>query len=168
MFKQIILPLLAVVAFVVVIGLFVQKSSSLRFAGFGVPQPTTGPLKTISIGKSKIQVQLADTPEKRVRGLSGTAKLEAGEGMLFTFDSKGTTSTFWMKDMLIPLDIVWISGGEVVKIDKNVPVPAANTPDVKLKTYSAGTPIDYVLEVNSGFCDQNDIKVGNTVDLSRI
>jgi uncharacterized membrane protein (UPF0127 family) len=73
-----------------------------------------------------------------------------------------------MKDMLIPLDFIWVANGKIVKIDKNVPAPAPNTPDGNLKTYSPGTPIDYVLEVNAGFSDKNNIKVGDSVNLSGI
>lgn len=168
MFKQIFLPLIAVVAFIALVGIFVQKSSSLTIPGFGTPQPTTSAYKSFSIGSTKIQVQLADTADKRSKGLSGTSKLDVDSGMLFVFDSKNVSPSFWMKDMLIPIDIIWISDGKIIKIDKNVPVPAKNTPDTKLKTYSAGKPIDYVLEVNAGFSDQNKIKVGDSVNSSGI
>jgi uncharacterized membrane protein (UPF0127 family) len=157
MFKQIILPLLAVIVFIVVVGLFIQKST-----------PTASPQKTITIDNVKIGVQVADTEAKRTKGLSGVAVLDAASGMLFVFGSKGVTPIFWMKDMLIPLDIIWISGGKIVRIDKNIPSPTPGTPDINLKTYSAGQPIDYVLEVNAQFADKNKIKVGDAVDLTGI
>jgi uncharacterized membrane protein (UPF0127 family) len=167
MFKQIILPILAVVVFIIVVGILVQKSSFLGNSGLSIVGPTSPPVKTISVGLTKIQVQIADTTDKRTKGLSGTSSLKSNEGMLFIFEGK-TNPVFWMKDMLIPLDIVWIGDGKIVRIDKNVPIPSPNTTDDKLKTYSAGAPINYVLEVNAGFSDQNKIKVGDTVDLSGI
>ena len=85
--------------------------------------------------------------------------------MLFTFDPQNVTPGFWMKEMLIPIDIIWIEGGHVVKIDKNVEAPKENTPDSELKIYTPDTPIDYVLEVNAGFSDKNSIKVTDTVIL---
>ena len=88
--------------------------------------------------------------------------------MLFVFDNKQITPVFWMKDMQIPLDIIWIGSGKIVKIDENVPAPVAGTPDTKLTNYSSGSPIDYVLEVNSGFSGKNKIKAGDSVDLSGI
>lgn len=168
MFKQIILPLLAVIIFIVVIGIFVQKSSSFGLSVNKTASPSTPPEKTISVGLKKIQVQIADTTSKRSKGLSGVTSLKADSGMLFIFDSKQVTPLFWMKDMKIALDIIWIGGGKIVRIDKNVPVPAPGTPDTGLKTYSAGAPIDYVLEVNTSFSDKNKLKVGDSVDLSGI
>ena len=167
MFKQVIFPILAVVVFIIVVGILVQKSSSFGVNGLNIAGPTTAPTKTVSIGLIKIQVQIADTTDKRTKGLSGTSSLKANEGMLFIFEGE-TNPVFWMKDMLIPLDIIWIGDGKIVRIDKNVPIPAPNTTENKLKTYSAGAPIDYVLEVNAGFSDQNKIKVGDSLDLSSI
>ena len=157
MFKQIILPLLAVIVFIVVVGIFVQKST-----------PIAPPQKTITINAVKISVQIADTEAKRTKGLSGVSNLDSGNGMLFIFGSKGVTPTFWMKDMLIPLDIIWINGGKIVRIDKNIPTPVSGTADINLKIYSAGQPVDYVLEVNAEFSDKNNIKVGDAVDLTGI
>jgi hypothetical protein len=168
MFKQVILPILVVTAFIVIVGIFMRKPSFLGLSGLFTPQPSAPPEKTISIGTKKISVQIADTAEKRAKGLSGVTSLKADSGMLFVFEAKGVTPFFWMKDMLISLDFVWVGNGKVVKIDKNVPIPAPGTPDSGLKTYSAGQPIDYVLEVNAGFSDANGVKVGTAIDLSGI
>src|SRR4030043_1032375 len=165
MFKQIILPILAVVAFIIVVGVLIQKSSSLGLSRLFMPQPTSSPEKTVTINTAKISVQIADTKEKRVKGLSGVSSLPEDSGMLFVFESKGVSPLFWMKDMLIPLAIIWIGDGKVIKIDKNVPIPPTGYQDANIKTYSAGQPIDYVLEVNAGFSDKNMIKGGERGDL---
>ena len=168
MFKQIILPILGVLIFIVVVGIFVRKSSSLGLSNLFIPRPTATAEKTVTIDATKINVQIADTSQERVRGLSGVASLKEDSGMLFVFDTKGVTTQFWMKGMLIPLDIIWIGSGKIVQIDKNVPIPPPDTADNNIKTYSAGAPIDYVLEVNAGFSDKNGINVGDSVDLSGI
>lgn len=168
MFKQIILPILGVLVFIVVVGLLVKKSTSLGLTNIFAPQPSAIPGKTITIDTTQINVQIADTAESRVAGLSGVASLNEDDGMLFVFDTKGVTPLFWMKDMLIPLDLIWIGNGKIIKIDKNVPIPSPGTPDNNLQTYSPGAPIDYVLEVNAGFSDKNNINVGDSVDLSGI
>jgi len=168
MFKQIILPILGVLVFIVVVGLLVKKSASPGLTNFFAPQPGAIPVKTITIDATQIDVQIADTAEKRVAGLSGVASLKENGGMLFVFDTKGITPLFWMKGMLIPLDLIWIGEGVIVKIDKNIPIPAPDTADNNLQTYSPGSPIDYVLEVNAGFSDKNKINVGDSVDLSGI
>ena len=118
MFKQIILPILAVAAFIVIVGIFVQKSSSLNLPGLFTPKPTAQIEKIMAIGDKKIGVQIADTAEKRKNGLSGITSLKENSGMLFVFDTKGASPLFWMKDMLIPLDLIWISNGKIVQIDK--------------------------------------------------
>ncbi|HUC94747.1 MAG TPA: DUF192 domain-containing protein [Candidatus Saccharimonadales bacterium] len=167
MFKQVLLPILAVIVFIIAVGIFVRKTSSLNLTGFGTPQPTARPEKTITIGSKTIQVQIADTTQEREQGLSGVSSLAQDKGMLFVFDTK-VTAVFWMKDMLFPLDMIWIADGKIVAINKNIPKPAPNTPDNQLKTYSPGQFIDRVLEVNAGFADKNKIKVGDSVDLSHI
>ena len=57
-----------------------------------------------------LTLHVADTPEARQRGLQGVARLPAGEGMLFWFDEQGHHGGFWMKDVPMPLDVVFLSG----------------------------------------------------------
>jgi uncharacterized membrane protein (UPF0127 family) len=168
MFKQVILPILGTAAFIAIVGYFTQNPSGLSFKNFFKITPTSSVQKSVTINGKNIQVDIADTNDKRTKGLSGVVSLPSDQGMLFIFDTKGVSPLFWMKDMLIPLDIIWIGNGKIVHIDKNVPIPAKGTPDANLETYSAGIPIDYVLEVNAGFADSNSIKVGDSVDLSKI
>lgn len=52
-------------------------------------------------------LELADTPEERAQGLMYRPSLASGHGMLFVFDT-GSVRAFWMKNTLIPLDILWI------------------------------------------------------------
>jgi uncharacterized membrane protein (UPF0127 family) len=165
MFKQIILPLLAVIAFIAIIGIFVQKSGSLKLGIQAPPQATITPNKTIIVGTKSIRVQIANTPDERTKGLSGITSLGDNDGMLFVFTPKDA-AIFWMKEMLFPLDIIWINNGKIIRIDKNIPKPPAGTQDSQLKTYSAGQLVDGVLEVNGGFSDKNKVKVGDTADLS--
>jgi uncharacterized membrane protein (UPF0127 family) len=157
MIKQLLLPFLAVVAFIVIVGVLLQKSSTLN--------PTQ---KIVTIDGKAITVEVANTEAEREQGLSGRTSLAADSGMLFIFDTKGVNPTFWMKDMLIPLDFIWISNNKIVKIDKNVPNPSPNTSASGLTLYTVGQPIDYVLEVNAGFSQNNSIKVGDSVTFTGI
>ena len=75
---------------------------------------------------------------------------------------------FWMKDMKFAIDIIWINDSEIVQIDKNVQPPAPNTVDEDLLLYIPSQPIDYVLEVNANFTEENNIKVGDSIDLSSL
>jgi uncharacterized membrane protein (UPF0127 family) len=73
-----------------------------------------------------------------------------------------------MKEMLIPIDIIWINDDKIVKIDKNAPIPSPGTSDYNLTKYTFNKPVDYILEVPGGYSDASGFKVGSLIDLSRI
>ena len=172
MVKQLFIPLAAVAAFIILVGLFTKNQSSINWSKYfpNMVTATTAPAqqKTVTVNSKTINVELANTEALREKGLGGRSSLDAGSGMLFVFDPKQVKPIFWMKDMQISLDLIWISGNKIVKIDKNVPAPVTGTPDSKLNKYSPNQPVDDVLEVNGGYCDTNNIKVGDSVDLSKI
>ncbi len=167
MFKQLLLPLAAVALFIILVGLLTQNSGSINWSKY-LPGATGVQKGTLVVGTKTLSVEIVNTETLREKGLSGRTSLPTESGMFFVFEAKKVNPTFWMKDMLIPLDIIWIADGKIIKIDKNIPAPSANTPDDKLKKFSANWPVDYVLEVNAGFADNNNIKVGDSVDLSKI
>ena len=82
--------------------------------------------------------------------------------MLFIFDS-AATQNFWMKDMLFPLDIAFISAnGRIVDINRHF---KPCTPD-ECPSYAAIAPAQYVLEVNAGLLDS--VPIGTKVTFSNI
>jgi len=119
----------------------------------------------VTIDDKEIFVDVARSDEEKARGLSGKKSLNENEGMLFIFDQKYQPS-FWMFDMNFPLDIIWISDDVIVDIDRNVPIPKPNTLDYQLPLYTPEKPINYVLEVNAGFCEKNSIEVGDSVEFN--
>ncbi len=116
----------------------------------------------VSINDTKINVMLADTPAKQMLGLGKRKTLADNQGMLFPYPRK-VTPYFWMKDMAFSIDIIWISDTKIVGIEKNVDPPTINTPDSELTRYAPQEPINFVLEVNSGFSDKNNIKIGDEI-----
>jgi hypothetical protein len=163
--KQLLLSLAAVAAFIILVGIFTQKNLGGKpFMNLG---PTNKPAsqKQISVGNTKIKIEIADTQVKQATGLSHRTYLPEDSGMLFDFTGRNASPTFWMKDMFISIDMIWIKDKKVQKIDKNVSPPEPNTPDTELPTYNASMAIDYVLEVNAGFSDKNNIQVGDSVQL---
>ena len=158
--KSILLPLLAVAAFIALVGLFTQRVSRGNFILTSAP-----PKSEIKVGSTTVLAATADSEEERKEGLSGQSSLPENEGMLFVFDQKDIFPSFWMRDMLIPVDILWINDDKLVKIDKNVQPPQKDTPDASLPLYRPDKPIDYVLEVNAGFSDKNGLKEGDGVEL---
>jgi uncharacterized protein len=168
MVKQTLLPLAGVILFIALVG-FIYKNPSnsfvSKFISNSAPSTSSLQLKTVTLGSKKVQIEVADTKELHEKGLSDRKSLAEDNGMLFVFNPKHVSPIFWMKNMLFPLDIIWISDGKIIKIDKNIPAPDVNTPDDKISRFAPSQPIDYVLEVNSGFCDKNKIKKGDSVTL---
>lgn len=109
----------------------------------------TKTVPTASIHNITIALEIAKTPEEKIKGLSGRVSLPPNHGMIFVYEDKDIPE-FWMKDMLFPLDILWIDEGIIVDIHENVPPPAKDTPDNQLEFYSPKQPITLVLEVNAG------------------
>lgn len=122
------------------------------------------PLQKIYINNQAISIEVADTDDKRGKGLSNRADLANDHGILFIFPEVGFHS-FWMKGMHFPLDFVWINGEKVVDLRENVPNPSDNTPDSELPMFTSKTPADKVLEVNSGTIKSLNIKIGDKLDL---
>ncbi len=157
--RSIFLPLFATALFIVVLGIFGGKLGKSHFLNPLAEEPK----KDISVGSTALKVILADEESERKQGLSGKSSLPEEEGILFVFDQKDTFPAFWMREMLIPIDIIWINDGAIAKIDKNLTPPEKDTPDSALQLYYPDKPIDYVLEVNAGFSDKNSLKVGDSV-----
>lgn len=117
--------------------------------------------RIIIINDIKIKVELANTPEKRNKGLSKRDKLPEDQGMLFIYDTPGFHS-FWMKQMQFPIDIIWINENkQIIDISQNIPIPIA---DLELITYTSKQPAQYILEVNAYFVKENNIEIGDSVN----
>lgn len=105
------------------------------------------------------EVELAQTTEQQARGLMFRKYLEPNKGMLFIFQNEAKHS-FWMKNTLIPLDIIWLnSNKKVVFINKN-------TLPCQIEECPAITPTDnakYVLELNGGVANKIGLSVGDEI-----
>jgi len=113
-------------------------------------------IQYVKIAGKNIKVELALTTEDQMRGLSGRSGFKKDEGMLFIFPVKA--SRFWMKDMNFPLDIIWINKDKkVIFIKKDA------RPESYPRTFGPDVGSRYVLEVVSGFADENNLNVGDMV-----
>lgn len=123
-----------------------------------LPEPNTA---TVTLGGTTVTAEVADTPAAREQGLSGTAPLPEGSGMLFVFDAPGGYA-FWMKDMNYSLDIIWAdASGTITTIYPGL------SPQTYPQAFAPSTPDAlYVLEVPSGFAAAHDIKVGDTMRIN--
>lgn len=121
-------------------------------------------LKTMKVGERIINVEIADTEEEQAKGLSDRETLKEDNGMLFVMP-KNSFPSFWMKGMQFNIDVIWINENKVVEISKDLPAPDPETSTDELPRYKPTQSTSYVLEVNTGFVDQNNIKVGQKVEL---
>ena len=135
------------------------------FIGLGCSQQAQQ-AATVTVGGQTIAVRVAKTQSEQAKGIAGTKELSWNEGMLFPFSSKREL-VFWMKGMLIPIDIVWIADGHIVGIEENVPLPPAGASDDVLPTYRSPVPADTVLEVKAGFSAKYGLKAGDIVTWQR-
>lgn len=129
-----------------------------------LPQKTT--LSTLEVGGQVLKVEIADTQNKRSKGLGGRSNLAEDQGMLFIFD-RADKYPFWMKGLNFPLDFIWIKGDTVVDILPNVPPPTEGQSDESLPIYQSGVEIDKVLEINGGVAEKLGLKTGDKVKLTR-
>lgn len=139
--------------------------ASLLFLASGCDQltPNNNYTRGLQVGSAKIFVEVADTAAKKTQGLSDREKLTEAQGMLFDFRADGEVRPiFWMKDMKFDLDLIWIRQGEIIFVTPNVPVPRAGE---GLTEYYPPSEIDMVLEVNAGWSERNEIKIGDLVFL---
>jgi uncharacterized membrane protein (UPF0127 family) len=119
-----------------------------------------GPTATVHTKGGAVAVTLevaADEPTRQ-RGLMYRDKLADGHGMLFIFDDEAERA-FWMKNTLIPLDMIFIGA------DRRIVGIRPNTTPHSLTPVSVGRPSKYVLEVAGGYAARAGIATGDAVDL---
>jgi len=138
--------------------------------GFFPFAPIGTELATIHVDRTPVFIEIADTPETRRLGLSGRESLPSTHGLLLVFDTLQPHG-IWMKDMLFPIDIIWIaptsmdssSGeGEALRI---VDVEYDVSPDSFPTVFYPDQSSLYVLEVNAGFAESHNFDVGDVVQL---
>lgn len=106
---------------------------------------------------TKINIQIASTEFDRELGLMNRKSMDENQGMLFIFPDVQVRS-FWMRNTIIPLDMIFIDDSKtVLNIAKNT-TPYADV------SYPSMGPAKYVVEVNGGFCDRHNITPGAIVN----
>lgn len=105
-----------------------------------------------------VAVRVAATPDARARGLMGVAELPDGTGMLFVYPDAAAHGGFWMRGTLVPLDIAFAAGGEVVAVATMTPCAADPCPITR-----PGRPYDAALEVPAGWLAAQGVGPGATL-----
>lgn len=144
------------------IGLLVLSALAMAvlFAYRTTPPTTQSP--TAEFGGVSLRIEYATTTATQERGLGGRANVPNDYGMLFVF-SKDAQYGFWMKDMLVPIDIFWLNDqGQVISVVRDA--ATSSYPNVFYPT----APARYVLETAAGFAQSYSIATGTPLLLKNI
>ena len=118
-------------------------------------------LKDAYGGVHRVEVEVAATPQARTRGLMWRKELADGKGMLFLFPDEEVQG-FWMRNTLIPLDMLFISS------DLRIVGIVSRAEPRTLDSRSVGVPSQYVLEVPGGWTEKVGVRKGSTVEFEGV
>jgi uncharacterized protein len=124
-------------------------------AYIAAPIDTEFAVVPITLGNVSLNAIVADTEEKRIKGLSGRKSLSSKQAMLFIFD-KPDRYGIWMRDMTFPIDIVWIDQNMRV-----ITVVSRAQPDSFPNVFEPTDDALYIVELKAGFADENNINIGD-------
>lgn len=130
---------------ILLLAVFLSLSQTRNFKGYQKTQ-------------ARIQGQtytlfIANTEEKRTRGLANITSIQNNEGMLFVFE-KPDYYRFWMKDMKFPLDFIFINENQIVDMIRNV------SPKNYPNTFTSIEKADKIIELNAGEITRLNLKKG--------
>lgn len=113
-----------------------------------------------NISGETIQLEVAQTPPQQSTGLMFRESLADDRGMLFPFPSE-RTARFWMKNVQISLDMIFLNGDRVVDVAMDVPPCQAEPCPV----YGPDALVDRVLELRGGRAQELGVRIGDTIKI---
>lgn len=141
-----------------VAGLLIAAACGAAPKASVTPSATPGPRAILPSGRT-YSLEVVRTPEEQAQGLMFRESLPERTGMLFPFTGKGVHH-FWMKNTMIPLDMVWMDGeGKVIFVSADTP-PCKADP---CPTYGPDSPAASVLEIAGGMAKKEDVTVGSSL-----
>lgn len=160
------LAAMIVATLLVVAGCEHQPSTSAATEVPATPAAPPEPVVVLPDGFS-VAIEISASPDTRAQGLMYRESILPGRGMLFIFPEPSVQS-FWMKNTLIPLDLLWLdANGTVVAMHQNVP-PCKADP---CPNYDPLVSASYVLELGGGEAAKHGLAVGSRLrlpDLSHV
>ena len=130
-----------------------SKSSSDKLAS-----PRDDFYRKLTIDSLTIWVEIADNDAERQKGLMWREELKEDHGMLFVFPSPQIQS-FWMRNTYLPLDIAFIDEEWVITDILQM------EPLIDTIYYKSSKPVPYALEMNQGWFEKRQVKVGDKINL---
>jgi uncharacterized membrane protein (UPF0127 family) len=159
-----LLLIMAVLLLAVAVGVMMIGA---KFAGYGSLRSTQITEKVsapqVCLAGNCYAVEVAKTPEERSQGLMFRQNLDEDKGMFFIFPQDGIHS-FWMKNTLIPLGVVWINA------DKKIVFISENTPPCQTEPCPPVHPNQnarYILEINAGQIKKIGARIADQVEFKK-
>ena len=158
---QILIPISIAAVIIGVVGIMsIPSDSKLESVKF--------PMGTIKVDDTVLQVQIADTEPRRIRGLMFQNELPYDQGMIFVFDQPGSYS-LWMLNMQFALDMIWFDeNGDVVHIETDVPPCKTALETMTCQSIVPEGEALYILEVTSGFVEKFNITKDSKLNIISI
>jgi uncharacterized protein len=113
-----------------------------------------------TMGEVRIDLEVARTPREMALGLMHRHDLPDDRGMLFAFKAP-TVARFWMKNVPIPLDMIFLRRGEIIHIARSVPPCRSRICPV----YGPASPVDQVIELGGGRAEELGLKEGGRIEV---
>ena len=146
--KKLILTIVSIIAVIIIFIVLMNIKPSSKL-----------PTKACFNGRICVNIELALTEEQQKIGLMNRANLSEDAGMLFVYKDMNLKK-FWMKNTLIPLDIIWMdNSNRIIYIERNAQPCTRDPCDI----YGIDALSKDVLEVNGGFATKNNLLVGDIV-----
>lgn len=111
------------------------------------------------VDDSEILLEVAETPEQQAKGLMFRSELPHNRGMLFPVEPERKVQ-LWMKNVELPLDIIFIKDEAVQSISERVPTCSDDCPLVK-----SNHRVDYVIEVSGGTAQSLGLRPGDNIEI---
>jgi uncharacterized protein len=128
------------------------------------PQPTTIAPPFAVINGHIFHLEIPKDEDAFYLGLGNRTYLPEDSAMLFVYQQESILS-FWMKDTLIPLDILFLDSSRKI-VDIQTMQPEPGVPDYKLHSYRSSVPAMYAIEINAGLADKFGLMIGMVAELN--
>lgn len=145
------------IAFLVIISVGIMLWSKYKAHDASAVRNTMNDSDVLVIGGTPFQAEIVDTPLFRQRGLSGRSHIGDTEAMLFVFPQSDYHG-FWMKDMLFPIDILWLTEEGVI-----VHIKESARPESYPEPFVPQVPARVVIEVKEGTVKAYKLKIGDSL-----
>lgn len=128
-------------------------------------------VRRVRIGGEAFTMELALTDEQITRGMGGRDRFPEGGGMLFVFD-RAELRTFWMKDCIIDIDVIFIDSRGLVTAVHRMTAEPPQGPDepnwiyeARLRSYHSRYPAQFAIELPAGSIDRLGVKVEDRIEM---